>query len=75
MSLLIDGRFPPLQAATTSTVSVEDRITAIDFVNRVNLLFEEFDPENDYERIVSSFTEHSTVVRFTMYTREGVAVC
>jgi hypothetical protein len=37
--------FPKLSAVTSHQVTVEERITAIDFVNRMNFLFEEFDKE------------------------------
>ncbi|KAI9155726.1 hypothetical protein HJFPF1_08315 [Paramyrothecium foliicola] len=37
--------FPKLSPFTSHQVTVEERITAIDFVNRMNYLFEEFDTE------------------------------
>lgn len=37
--------FPKLSAVTSHQVTVEERITAIDFVNRFNYLMEEFDTE------------------------------
>ena len=40
---LINGRFPPIGNYTSSEVTSDERVTAIDFVNRHNFVFEEFD--------------------------------
>jgi hypothetical protein len=60
MSLLVDGKFPPPLSFTSSNVSADDRISAIDFVNRVNLIFEEFNKE----KLLDCFVEDSTVYHF-----------
>ncbi|KAH6976592.1 hypothetical protein EDB80DRAFT_871716 [Ilyonectria destructans] len=43
--------FPPLSAFTSPKVTAEERISAVDFVNRVNTLFEEFDKD----KVISAF--------------------
>jgi hypothetical protein len=41
-SLIVDGHFPPINSSTKHDVTTEERTTAIDFVNRHNFVFEEF---------------------------------
>jgi len=60
MSLLVNGKFPPVSAITSSDVTAEERTSAVDFVNRSNLLFEEW----DIEKVLSTFLDDSTVFHF-----------
>lgn len=60
MSLLVNGRFPPINPILSTDVTPEERITAIDFVNRLNFLFQEF----DHEKIINAFTEDCVVYHY-----------
>ncbi|KAJ6008891.1 hypothetical protein N7499_001062 [Penicillium canescens] len=42
-SFIVDERYPPVSGSTLNDVSSEERSSAIDFVNRHNFVFEEFD--------------------------------
>lgn len=42
-SLIVNGRYPPVNGSTLNDVNGEERSSAIDFVNRHNFVFEEFD--------------------------------
>lgn len=43
MSLRENGKFPPINTFTSNGVTTEERVSAIDFVNRHNFIFEEYD--------------------------------
>ncbi|KAM6516775.1 hypothetical protein FALCPG4_014948 [Fusarium falciforme] len=49
--------FPPLSATTSLKVTGDERSSAIDFVNRVNTLFEEFDKD----KLSSTFLPEATL--------------
>ena len=51
------GRFLPIKLSTKDDVSSEERSTAIDFVNRHNLVFEEFNVDN----MLSTFLPNAVV--------------
>jgi len=60
MSLLVNGQLPPINPITSSNVTADERATAIDFVNRLNYLFEEF----DHDKMVNAFTTDCTTYHF-----------
>ncbi|KAF2167141.1 hypothetical protein M409DRAFT_22572 [Zasmidium cellare ATCC 36951] len=68
MSLLTNGAFPAIKPHTSLKVSAEERINAVDFVNRVNLLFEEYDTE----KLLDTFTSDGVAYHFhgTIKNRE-----
>ncbi|KAF4471802.1 snoal-like domain-containing [Fusarium albosuccineum] len=49
--------FPPLPTSTSSEVTAEERSSAVDFVNRVNTLFEEF----DHDKMAATFLPDASV--------------
>jgi hypothetical protein len=60
MSLLVNGKFPPPSRSTSNDVTAEERITAVDFVNRVNYIFEEF----NHDKILDCFLYDCSVYHF-----------
>ncbi|KAJ5509591.1 hypothetical protein N7527_011734 [Penicillium freii] len=56
-SLIANGRYPPVSGSTLSDVSSEERSSAIDFVNRHNFVFEEF----DHAKITATFLPNAVV--------------
>lgn len=54
---LIDGRYPPVRNHTSDDVTADERITAIDFVNRHNFVFEEF----NHEKMAATFLPNAVV--------------
>jgi hypothetical protein len=56
-SLIVDGRYPPIRGSTLSDVSSEERSNAIDFVNRHNFIFEEF----DHAKMTATFLPNAVV--------------
>ncbi|GKU09483.1 unnamed protein product [Fusarium langsethiae] len=56
-SLITNGRYPPIPGATLNDVTSEERSSAIDFVNRHNLIFEEF----DHEKMTNTFLPDAAV--------------
>jgi hypothetical protein len=62
-SFLVNQNFPHIKPSTLNDVTVEERVTAIDFVNRHNFVFEEF----DHDKMISTFLPNSTV-----YHTEGI---
>lgn len=59
MSLLLkDGSFPPVQ--TSAQVTNDERTSAIEYVNRVNLFFE----ENDHDKMTNAWVPHGVVYHF-----------
>jgi hypothetical protein len=56
-SFIPNNRFPPIQPATSNNVSSEERTTAIDFVNRHNFIFQEF----DHEKMTATFLPEAVV--------------
>ncbi|KAK4903113.1 hypothetical protein LTR27_000041 [Elasticomyces elasticus] len=60
MSLLVNGKFPPVSAFTSANVTADERSSAIDFVNRINYLFEEF----NHDKMLSAFLDDSIVYHF-----------
>jgi hypothetical protein len=56
-SLITNGRYPPIPGATLNDVTIEERSSAIDFVNRHNLIFEEF----DHETMINTFLPDAVV--------------
>ncbi|KAI6774826.1 hypothetical protein HG530_001584 [Fusarium avenaceum] len=56
-SLITNGRYPPIPGATLNDVTSEERSSAIDFVNRHNLIFE----ESDHEKMVNTFLPDAVV--------------
>jgi hypothetical protein len=60
MSLLVNGKFPPPSRSTSNEVTAEERITAVDFVNRVNYIFEEF----NHDKILDCFLYDCSVYHF-----------
>ncbi|KAJ2977023.1 hypothetical protein NQ176_g4611 [Zarea fungicola] len=54
------GGFPPVQPFTSSSVTADERINAIDFVNRSNFLFAEY----NHDKIVSTFLPQAVVYHF-----------
>jgi hypothetical protein len=60
MSLLVNGQFPPVNPITSNNVTTDERATAIDFVNRVNYLFEEF----NHEKMLDAFLPDSMLYHF-----------
>ncbi|EKG17177.1 hypothetical protein MPH_05631 [Macrophomina phaseolina MS6] len=58
--LTASGAFPPIKPTTSHDVTAEERITAVDFVNRVNYLFEEF----DHAKILSAFLPDAIAYHF-----------
>jgi hypothetical protein len=55
--LIVDGRYPPISGSTLSDVSSEERSSAIDFVNRHNFVFEEF----DHAKMTATFLPNAVV--------------
>jgi hypothetical protein len=51
MSLLINGQFPPINPITSENVTADERASAVDFINRVNYLFEEF----NHDKMANAF--------------------
>jgi hypothetical protein len=60
MSLLTDGSLPRIIPTTSNNVTADERTSAIDFVNRVNFLFEEF----DHDKMLSAFHADAVVYHF-----------
>ncbi|KAK5689651.1 hypothetical protein LTR17_026190 [Elasticomyces elasticus] len=60
MSLLVNGKFPPVSAFTSANVTADERSSAIDSVNRINYLFEEF----NHDKMLSAFLDDSIVYHF-----------
>lgn len=60
MSLLVNGQFPPINPITSSDVTADERSSAIDFVNRLNHLFEEF----NHDKMLQGFLPDATVYHF-----------
>jgi hypothetical protein len=60
MSLVKDGALPPIFPKTSNNVTADERTSAIDFVNRVNFLFEEF----DHDKMLSAFHTDAVVYHF-----------
>lgn len=60
MSLLINGNFPPINPTTSSNVTADERTSAIDFINRVNYLFEEF----NHDKMANAFMPDCTTYHF-----------
>ncbi|KAF9774385.1 hypothetical protein IL306_007619 [Fusarium sp. DS 682] len=56
-SLIIDGRYPPIPGATLDDVTSEERSSAIDFVNRHNLIFEEY----NIQKMINTFLPDGVV--------------
>ncbi|KAJ5764892.1 hypothetical protein N7520_004451 [Penicillium odoratum] len=56
-SFVKNDRFPPIKLSTSNDVSSDERITAIDFVNRHNYVFEEFNPDD----MLSTFLPNGVV--------------
>ncbi|KAM0718816.1 hypothetical protein Q7P37_005888 [Cladosporium fusiforme] len=54
-----NGNFPPLRE-NAGDVTTDERSSAVDFVNRVNLFFE----ENDHEKMTNAFTPDGTAYHF-----------
>ncbi|KAJ5294969.1 hypothetical protein N7508_009790 [Penicillium antarcticum] len=57
MSFIPNGHFPPINPSTSNNASSEERCTAIDFFNRHNFIFEEW----DHEKIISTFLPQADV--------------
>jgi hypothetical protein len=55
-----DGALPPITPATLNNVTADDRSSAVDFVNRVNFLFEEF----DHDKMLGAFHPDAVVYHF-----------
>jgi hypothetical protein len=62
MSLLVNGKFPPINPITSNNVTADECAAAIDFVNRLNYLFEEF----NLDKMVNAFTTDCTTYHFTV---------
>jgi ketosteroid isomerase-like protein len=60
MSLFTNNRLPRISATTSNNVTAAERTSAIDFVNRVNFLFEEF----DHEKMLSAFLPDAVAYHF-----------
>lgn len=60
MSLKTNGSLPPISLTTSGGVTADERTSAIDFVNRVNLLFEEF----DHDKMLTAFHADAVVYHF-----------
>ncbi|KAF3385088.1 hypothetical protein F1880_002072 [Penicillium rolfsii] len=56
-SLIVDGRLPSISSSTFGDVSSEERSSAIDFVNRHNFVFEEF----DHNKMTATFLPDAVV--------------
>ncbi|KAJ5224934.1 hypothetical protein N7468_006159 [Penicillium chermesinum] len=56
-SFITNGRFPPINRFTTGDVSIEERCTAIDFVNCHNFVFQEF----NIDKMLDTFLEKALV--------------
>lgn len=56
-SFLVDGRFPPVPLSPSRDITSEERSTAIDFVNRHNLIFQEF----NYDKMTATFLPDAIV--------------
>ncbi|KAH7232410.1 uncharacterized protein BKA55DRAFT_544739 [Fusarium redolens] len=56
-SFITNGRYPPIPGATLDDVTSEERSSAIDFVNRHNLIFEEF----DHQKMINTFLPDAVV--------------
>jgi hypothetical protein len=70
ISLLINGAFPPVNATPSTDITLEERLTAIDFVNRHNFFFE----ESYYEKIINAFTSDGIVYHYygTIKGHDGI---
>lgn len=61
MSLLTETKsFPPIQPFTKNDVTAEERSSAIDYINRVNFLFEEF----DHDKLLNAWLPDGSVYHF-----------
>ncbi|RAH61089.1 hypothetical protein BO85DRAFT_484839 [Aspergillus piperis CBS 112811] len=56
-SMIVNGRYPPVNGSTLNDVTSEERSSAIDFVNRHNFVFEEF----DHAKMIDTFLQNATV--------------
>ncbi|KAL2829486.1 hypothetical protein BDW59DRAFT_178448 [Aspergillus cavernicola] len=56
-SFLIDGRFPPIQSSPSKDITSDERSTAMDFVNRHNFIFQEF----NHEKMIATFLPDAVV--------------
>ncbi|PYH39842.1 uncharacterized protein BO87DRAFT_381866 [Aspergillus neoniger CBS 115656] len=56
-SMIVNGRYPPVNGSTLNDVTSEERSSAIDFVNRHNFVFEEF----DHAKMIDTFLPNATV--------------
>ncbi|KAF4947349.1 hypothetical protein FGADI_10482 [Fusarium gaditjirri] len=56
-SLITNNRYPSIPGATLNDVTSEERSSAIDFVNRHNLIFEEF----NHEKMINTFLSDAVV--------------
>jgi hypothetical protein len=56
-SFLVDERFPPVSLSPSKDITSEERSTAINFVNRHNLIFREF----NYDKMTATFLPDAVV--------------
>ncbi|KAJ8603943.1 hypothetical protein MRB53_042010 [Persea americana] len=65
--LTASGAFPPIIAISDQSITADERSSAIDFVNRNNFIFEEF----DHDKMLSQLMPNAVVRHFhgTMNTR------
>ena len=60
MSLFTNNHVPPISVTTSDNVIAAERTGAIDFANRVNFLFEEF----DHDKMLSGFHPDAVAYHF-----------
>jgi hypothetical protein len=60
VSLAIDVALPPIFPATSNNVTADERTSAIDFINRLNILIDEF----DHNKMLSAFYAGAVVHHF-----------
>jgi hypothetical protein len=60
MSLLVNGQFPPINPVPSKILTTDERSSAVNFVNRINYLLEEF----AHDKMVNSFLPDTTVYHF-----------